>query len=69
MKKNTNMWIWIAAVAAAVAAVTTIVILLVRARQKAQNIIEPIYDCGCCDDTCCEDAADAVEEPAKNVTE
>ena len=57
MKKN--LWIWIAVIAAAVAAATTIVVLVLRARQKAQSIIEPIYDCGCCDEgeecTCAED--------------
>ncbi len=50
MKDNTKIWVLIAAIAAAVAAVTTIVILVVRARQKAMSVIEPIYDCGCCDE-------------------
>lgn len=50
-ENNTKIWVLIAAIAAAVAAVTTIVILVVRARQKAMSVVEPIYDCGCCDET------------------
>lgn len=62
MKENKNLWILIAAIAAAVAAVTTIVILVVRARQKAMSVVEPIYDCGCCDGA--EDGCACGEETA-----
>ena len=48
MKKN--LWIWISVIAAVVAAATTVAVLLLRAQQKAKAIVEPIYDCGCCDD-------------------
>ncbi len=49
MKKST-FWIMIGVIAAAVAAITTVTILVVRARQKGANIVEPVYDCGSCDE-------------------
>ncbi len=73
MKNEKNLWILIAAVAAAVAAATTVVILIARARQKAANLVEPIYDCGCCDDACCDDeeqcVCEAEAETEEDVTE
>lgn len=71
MKNEKNLWILIAAVAAIVAAATTVVILIARARQKAAEIVEPIYECDCCDcgddeEPCAQEAAPETEE---NVTE
>ena len=68
MKMEKNLWIWIAAVAAAVAAVTTVAVLLLRARQKAAEIKEPVYECDCCD--CSDEASDEVApETEEDVTE
>ncbi|MBR5135051.1 MAG: hypothetical protein IKV35_05580 [Clostridia bacterium] len=57
MKKN-HVWIWIAVIAAVVAAATTVAILVLRARKKAAKIVEPIYDCGSCDECDCNEAAE-----------
>ncbi len=70
MKNEKNLWILIAAIAAVVAAATTVIILIARARQKAAELVEPIYECDCCDG--CEDEVcdcEAAPETKENVTE
>ena len=73
MKKETKLWILIAAVAAAVAAAVTIIVLIANARKKAEELLEPIYDCGCCDeDECactCEEAPVEAEETIDEAAE
>ncbi len=59
--KKSSFWIMIGVIAAAVAAITTVTILVLRARQKAASIVEPIYDCGSCDDLI-EDGAVEISE-------
>jgi len=48
--KKTSFWVIIGLIVAAIAAIVTAIVLIVRARQKGANIVEPVYDCGSCDE-------------------
>ena len=64
--KKSSVWILVAVIAAVVAAATTIIVLVLRARKKAMEIVEPIYDCGSCDECAC--APENVEEAVTEET-